>query len=159
MNKKLGYSKLIEDFLDHVEFDSRHRRYSVNDFDPKNIFVEQWEDYQPECHPAVAAIASALDAIVNEGVPADEALQIERFRGVKKQSHTRPLAREIHAWRSRQPREKWEVIEILANEWIAKNGYDITLKKSALQKIYKESRLKDGVIGSLDPRDWAKDRR
>lgn len=140
--RRPGFSPLIEAFFSEIGY------------------TPQWlrrDEFESECDPRFEQLAIALDAIVNEAEKPDAALNIERFGGRPTAAYKEPLAWRIRRWLERG--DKWAVIEIQANEWLARNGFEVTLSEKRLINLYGESDASRGVFGSLDAREWARNRR
>ena len=161
-----GYSELIEDLFLEIGYTPKHCRPPTEIIDGKLCEVRndeetgaEWtsEPEPPDCSPIVARMAEALDAIVNDCVEADKALEIERFRGRQKAPYKRRLAWQIYSWKKQG--DNWTIIEAAANEWLAQNGYNFKRNKKALEKIYKETGFRDLGPNFGNVKDLAKNRR
>ena len=121
MAEKDVYSHLISVFLHHVEYG--------------RIVAEP----NSEAETALADLVEALRKI-RWGYDPDDALQIERSTGRPSKRYSFPLAYKIDHWKAQK--EKWATIEVLANEWLIKKGFQTTLTQGRLKNLYKEQKPK-----------------
>ncbi len=90
----------------------------------------------------------ALSSIL-AGADPNDALQINRKKGVKKKPHSLSLAIFIY-WHKYEMGEKWSVVEVLAKVWLADRGLP-ALSLPGLKKHY--GRYREEVEALIERRD------